>query len=172
MKIVEKIAKTNDFSWRLPYENCQIKAKINDFSWGLLYEICQKNWAKIDDFSRGSNFEFDWKVRGATKFLKHLHNYCYATVPEVLLDIDWRPSHGSTLNDFNNSWAIFYDLSSFFNKIWASCKFNLGSWNSNIFSKTHIRKIFARCYHILKIIFIFQKFFVFLSQDFSCIFYV
>ena len=153
MKMVEKIAKTNDFSWRLPYENCQIKAKI-------------------DEFSRGSNFEFDWKVRGATKFLKHLHNYCYATVPEVLLDIDWRPSHGSTLNDFNNSWAIFYDLSSFFNKIWASCKFNLGSWNSNIFSKTHIRKIFARCYHILKIIFIFQKFFTFLSQDFSWIFYV
>ena len=94
MKIVEKLTKTNDFSWGLPYENCQIKAKI-------------------DEFSQGSNFEFDWKVRVATKFLKHLHNHCCATVPEVLLDIDWRPSHGSTLNDFINSYNEFLAINTY-----------------------------------------------------------
>ena len=51
----------------------------------------------------------------------------------------WKPSPGSTLNDFNNGLTIFYDLSSFFNKISASCKFSLKSWNSNFFfQKTKI----------------------------------
>ena len=51
----------------------------------------------------------------------------------------WKASPGSTLNDFNNGLTIFYDLSSFFNKISASCKFSLKSWNSNFFfQKTKI----------------------------------
>ena len=33
----------------------------------------------------------------------------------------WKASPGSILNDFNNGLTIFYDLSSFFNKIAASC---------------------------------------------------
>ena len=62
----------------------------------------------------------------------------------------WIASPGSILNDFNNGLTIFYDLSSFFNKIAASCKFSLKSWNSNFFFKKRksmsILKIFKnRC---------------------------
>ena len=54
----------------------------------------------------------------------------------------WKASPGSTLNDFNNGLAIFYDWSSFFNKISASCKFSLKTWNSNFFFK--IQKSMSR----------------------------
>ena len=51
----------------------------------------------------------------------------------------WKASPGSTLNDFNDGLTIFYDLSSFFNKISANCKFSFKSWNSNFFSKNENR---------------------------------
>ena len=51
----------------------------------------------------------------------------------------WKASPGSTLNDFNDGLTIFHDLSSFFNKISASCKFGWKSWNSNFFSKNENR---------------------------------
>ena len=56
----------------------------------------------------------------------------------------WKASLGSILNDFNIGLTIFYDLSSFFNKISASCKFSLKSWNSNFFSKNEHRCIDAK----------------------------
>ena len=89
----------------------------------------------------------------------------------------WKASPGSTLNVFNNGLAIFYDCSSLFNKISTSCKFSLKTWNSNFFfkkrksisrlkifknryyeMKAHALKMFLRCYHILKIILIFESF--------------
>ena len=54
----------------------------------------------------------------------------------------WKASPGSTLNDFNDGLTTFHDLSSCFNKIWASCKFSLKSWNSNFFFKK--RKLMFR----------------------------
>ena len=45
----------------------------------------------------------------------------------------WKPSPGSIINIFNNDFFIFHDLSPFFDKLWASCKFCLKSWNSNFF---------------------------------------
>ena len=101
----------------------------------------------------------------------------------------WKASPGSTLNDFNDGLTIFYDLSSFFNKISASCKFSLKSWNSNFFfkkrksmsrlkifknryyeMKAHVRKMFPRCYHIWKIILIFEKKVEFFSSFFHAFF--
>ena len=101
----------------------------------------------------------------------------------------WKPSPGSILNIFNNGLIISHDMSSIFNKMWASCKLRLKSWNSNFFfkiqksmsrlkifknryweMKDHVLKMFSRCYHISKKTFIFEEIFDFFLQVFRCIF--
>ena len=129
------------------------------------------------------------KLVRKTKFENFFHRIRFFYLDAFWYDDRyWKASPGSTLNDFNDGLTIFHDLSSFFNKISASCKFSLKSWNSNFFfkkrksmsrpkifknryyeMKAHVRKMFPRCYHIWKIILIFGKTVEFFKL-FLCIF--
>ena len=120
---------------------------------------------------------------------KHFHRIQFFDLDVFWYDDRyWKASPGSTLNDFNDGLTIFHDLSSFFNKISTSCKFSLKTSNSNIFfkkrksmsrlqifknryyeMKAHVRKMFPRCYHIWKIILIFEKSWIF-STSFHAFF--
>ena len=110
------------------------------------------NFLKKIVFRRNSSWKLASKKRlkeilkeigKENEFWKNFHRIRIFCLDEFWYDDRyWKASPGSTLNDFNNGLAIFYDWSSFFNKISASCKFSLKTWNSNFFFK--IQKSMSR----------------------------
>ena len=80
-------------------------------------------------------------------------------------------AHFSTKSELVANLALKAEIQTFFFKKRKSMS-KLKIFKNRYYEmKAHARKIFSRCYHILKIIFIFERFFNFLSQAFSRIFY-
>ena len=102
----------------------------NIFEQDLSSKLASKKRLKEILKQIGKENEF-WKIFHRIRFF-YLDAFWYD-------DWYWKASPGSFLNDFNNGLTMFYDLSSFFNQIAASCKFILKSWNSNFFSKNENR---------------------------------
>ena len=81
-----------------------------DFSW----KLASKNSVK----------EIPKEIGKENEFSKFFHRIPFFDLDAFWYDDRcWKPSPGSILNIFNNSLAIFDDLSPFFDKVWASCNF-------------------------------------------------
>ena len=84
-------------------------------------------------FSRGSNFEFEWYLQGATKFLKHIHNQWFVPrSPEVLLGIGLWSLQKKLFWSHNKCLQI--QIQSDLSFIWPWCGYVLGSiwWGFSI----------------------------------------